>query len=287
MNIGDIVARKSYNCDTWFIINHIESDIAILSGIYYRLLADANLSDLEIINTRNYNFKNDIEVNSREEKINLFKSWYEKQCNSSIYNKKCEENNYKGQESNTNNNKIFGKILHIDGDKSYLKESLRQYKKLGVPAEGININENEQPEKLLNILKMYKPDILVVTGHDSLKKNSDYSTNLDDYTNSKYYVECVKIAREYNKSYDDLVIFAGGCKSNYEAIMEAGANFASSPDRILLHVTDPVIVASNISKASIREILDIDSIINGTYSGIGGIGGVETRGTCREVKPSF
>ena len=63
MNIGDIVARKSYNCDTWFIINHIESDIAILSGIYYRLLADANLSDLEIINTRNYNFKNDIEVN--------------------------------------------------------------------------------------------------------------------------------------------------------------------------------------------------------------------------------
>lgn len=283
MNIGDIVARKSYNCDTWFIINQIKSDIAILSGIYYRLLADANLNDLELISTRNEKFKNDIELVSREEKVNLFKSWYEKQCSTSICSNETDFKTF----GNKDNNKIIGKILHIDGDKSYLKESLKYYNKIGVPVEGINIRESEQPEELLEVLKIYKPDILVITGHDSLKRSSDYSTDLGDYTNSKYYVECVKIAREFNPSYDDLIIFAGGCKSNYEAIMKAGANFASSPDRVLLHVTDPVIVASNIAKASIRDILDIDDVIKGTFSGIGGIGGLETRGKCREAKPSF
>lgn len=287
MNIGDIVARKSYNFDTWFVINHIENNKAILSGIYYRLIADANLNDLEIVNTRNLEFNDLVDINARGDKVNFFKSWYEKQYSSETYNKENNINSNIEQEGNKNTNKVLGRILHIDGDKSYLKESLKQYQKLGVPVEGLAIKEYEQPEKLKELLNLYKPDILVITGHDSLKKSGDYSMDIDDYTNSKYYVECVKIAREYNSSYDELVVFAGGCKSHYEAIMNAGANFASSPNRILLHVTDPVIVAANIAKASIREVLYIDEIINGTFSGIGGIGGVETRGKCRVVKPVF
>ncbi len=33
---------------------------------------------------------------------------------------------------------------------------------------------------------------------------------------------------------DELVIFAGACQSHYEEIIKAGANFASSPHRILM-----------------------------------------------------
>ncbi len=53
--------------------------------------------------------------------------------------------------------------------------------------------------------------------------------DLNNYRNSKYFIESVKILRNYNSSYDELVIFAGACQSCYESILEAGANFASSP----------------------------------------------------------
>lgn len=37
-----------------------------------------------------------------------------------------------------------------------------------------------------------------------------------------------------NKKGKKLVIFAGACQSYFEAIISAGANFASSPARILI-----------------------------------------------------
>ena len=274
MKIGDIVARKSYNCDIWFKISDILEDTIILTGVYYRLIADANLNDIVSVSTRS---DDDEDRDSNKTSSNLFQKWYKNQYSF---------------ESNLNDNssqiyKRVGKVMHIDGDKSYLKECLAKYEKLGVPVIGINIEESLQPQKILELLKLYRPNILVITGHDSLVKDNLNSTNIQDYKNSKYYEECIKIAREYNSNYDDLVIFAGGCKSNYEALMKAGANFASSPNRILIHVTDPVIVACKVATTSIREILDIDSIVKNTFAGLNGIGGIETRGQCREGKPSF
>ena len=102
--------------------------------------------------------------------------------------------------------------------------------------------------------------------------------NIDNYKNSKYYIESVKIAREYNSNYDDLVIFAGGCKSHYEGLMNAGANYAASPSRVLIQVIDPVIVACKIAMTSVRDFLDIDSAVRETSVGLKGIGGIETRG---------
>ncbi len=140
---------------------------------------------------------------------------------------------------------------------------------------------------ILDLLRRYRPNILVITGHDSLKRESEDSMDLNDYKNSRYFVECVKTAREYNPNYDELVIIAGGCKSHYEEIMRAGANFASSPDRLLIGITDPVYVACKFAHTSIKDILDIDSIAKDVFSGVGGIGGIETRGQCREVKPMY
>ena len=53
----------------------------------------------------------------------------------------------------------------------------------------------------------------------------------------------------------------GACQSYFEAIMEAGADFASSPGRILIDFIDPIIVAEKVATidehrfVSMREIL--------------------------------
>ena len=54
MKEGDIVARKSYNKDIIFKIVGFSKDeknrkIAILKGVAFRLIADAYLDDLELI----------------------------------------------------------------------------------------------------------------------------------------------------------------------------------------------------------------------------------------------
>ena len=45
-----------------------------------------------------------------------------------------------------------------------------------------------------------------------------------------------------------MFIIAGACQSNYEDLIKAGANFASSPKRINIHALDPAIIAVSISK---------------------------------------
>ena len=72
-----------------------------------------------------------------------------------------------------------------------------------------NIPEYKQPKVVYTLLKIYKPDILVITGHDGMiKKGTDYY-DLYNYRNSKYFIETVKEARRYDKENEkSLVIFA-------------------------------------------------------------------------------
>ena len=52
--VGDIVGRRSYNSDTMFRIEKIVGDTAYLKGIFFRLTADAPISDLEIISREEF-----------------------------------------------------------------------------------------------------------------------------------------------------------------------------------------------------------------------------------------
>ena len=122
-----------------------------------------------------------------------------------------------------------GKILHLDGDKRYSDKALKQYRKLGLNAVVKNIIESRQPQIVIPLLQKYQPDILVITGHDSMIRNGRNFLDLCNYRNSKYFVRSVINARKWQSSSSGLVIFAGACQSFYEAIMEAGADFASSP----------------------------------------------------------
>ena len=278
MQVGDIVSRNSYKDDILFRIVDIRGDNAMLQGVYYRLSADSPLSDLSIVYFRH---EEDWSQKGMDNRSNLFKKWYVNQTTS--YKKTISDDVNEINKAY----KRYGRILHIDGDDSYLKESLKLYKKLDIPVTALAIQESKQPKYILELLLEYKPNILVITGHDSMNNSNNYNENISNYKNSKYFIETVKIARQYNNNYDDLVIFAGGCKSYYEGLMEAGANFASSPSRILLHVNDPVLLAYKISTTSVKEYLDVDTVVEITSVGINGIGGIETRGQCREIKPLY
>ena len=99
-----------------------------------------------------------------------------------------------------------------------------------------------------------------------------------NYRNSRYFIESVKEARRYERDYKcDLAIYAGACQSYFEAIMGAGANFASSPARILIDILDPLIVAERIATTSKLNYLTIDDIEKDLRDGRKGIGGIGTR----------
>ena len=65
----------------------------------------------------------------------------------------------------------------------------------------------------------------------------------------------------------------------------AGANFASSPNRVLIHCLDPVFVCEKIAYTRIDKVVSITDVIENTITGIKGVGGLQTRGKYREGYP--
>lgn len=96
-----------------------------------------------------------------------------------------------------------------------------------------------------------------------------------NYRHSAYFVKTVIQAREWENYSNNLAIFAGACQSYYEALIQAGANFASSPARILIDFVDPLIVAENIAitdKNKFVSIKDFEKELRDGQRGISGIG---------------
>lgn len=171
----------------------------------------------------------------------------------------------------------LGRILHIDSSSEFLDMCLRHYREAGIMAAGRVVKESEQPNIVRGLLERLQPDILVLTGHDGLKKDAP-AKSLESYTNSRFYIQSVKEARQYQASKDKLCIFAGACQSYFEAIMAEGANFASSPGRILIHALDPGIVSEKIANTDTRVTVTPGEIAKLTVSGAKGIGGIDTKG---------
>lgn len=283
--VGDIVVRKSYGGDVYFKIVQIMKKmdgqiIYILKGTNLRIMADAPEGDLERPSINRIHDNDEIfnkKVNTMVKKI--------------LMQRRSEITGVKGiplkktPETPQPISGRAGRVLHIDGDENYLNICLRGYSKLGIDASGRNVSEAQQSTVVKDLIREYRPDILVLTGHDSINKGCQNYKSLDSYRNSRYFVEAVKNAREIEPSYDDLVIFAGACQSHYEAIIDAGANFASSPHRVLIHALDPVFICERIAFSSIAKFLSPQEILENTITGEKGIGGLQTRGKFREGSP--
>lgn len=267
---GDIVARKSYGKDIIFYIKRIiktrKENIAILCGLLERIEADSNIEDLEIIDEKT--IKKVIEKQNQKvtERINKKEK---------ILKLKIIEQ----EEKRLRQKIVTGKILHLDGDKRYSQKSYNYYKKLGLNAIVKNIPEYKQPKVVYKLLKIYNPDILVITGHDGMIKRGINYNDIYNYRNSKHFIETVKEARIYDKeSGKKLVIFAGACQSYFEALILAGANFASSPARILIDFLDPLIVAEKVATTEEYKYIAMEDITKELRDGIRGVGGIGANG---------
>lgn len=272
INKGDIVARKSYGKDIIFVVEKIiksknEEHIAILKGVIIRIKADAPVGDLEYV--------------SKECLEEALKKMDE------LIRTRVEHNRYPGKKIGNKFLKRYkeiiytGRILHLDGDRRYTDKSIKYYKDLGLTAVVKNIPEYKQASIVQRLLQHYKPDILIITGHDSMiKMGTDYN-NIYNYRNSRHFVNAVKEARKWGRTSDELVIFAGACQSYFEALMLAGADFASSPGRILIDFLDPLIVAEKIATTDVDKYVSVSSIVSEVKEGAKGIGGTGANGKKR------
>lgn len=280
IKVGDLVGRKSYNLDIVFKVieiypSAIGEEIAVLKGINYRLLADAPLKDLikpnkeqQEYNRQKFEFLN----GERFERRKREQGFLEEQVKFRNINNKINKYDFFG---------LSGKVLHLDGDKEYLAKCLDKYRELNVDVIGEAVEEKEQPQVVLGMLRRYRPDLLVLTGHDGIRKGAQNLDDLDNYHCSRFFVEAVKQARLFESGKDELIIFAGACHSHFSFLIRAGANYASSPQRVVIQIYDPVLVAEKLANSSIRTIVPVDQVIASTLSGIAGIGGLETKGKFR------
>lgn len=251
-DIGNLVTRKSYNNDLVFIITDIVDDNYYLKGTNIRLCADSPKEDL---------------VKYEEPEIDMDEEEF------------IERSKPK---NDLNRNDYFylpGKILHIDGDKDYLNRCLKYYNDANIWAIGINEVEENVPLYIRDWLEEYRPNIVIITGHDAYYKNDGKKDNIDAYKNSGNFIKAVKEARKYESSHDKLIIIAGACQSDYEDLIKAGANFASSPKRVNIHALDPAIIATRLSLSDIGKDIDLKNILEQTKYGSDGIGGIITKGT--------
>lgn len=282
LKIGDIVARKSYNYDVLFKVERINNDMVDLVGMTVRIIADAPIYDLKKISPDEVSTRlKNIEQNSRS-RLSRSYSGLANRFNFRNFSIRDVDIPVYSKDSIL---KKPGVVLHIDGDAEYAVKCKDMYKKMGITAHVYNIKEPEQPRHIYSLLTKIRPNILVLTGHDAFIRKRNDIYNIDNYKNSKYFIESVLEARRYEHSLDNLVIFAGACQSYYEAIISAGANFASAPKRVLIDMLDPIIVAQTVAYTPVDKFAPLASIISNTREGLKGIGGVQTRGQYREGMP--
>ena len=256
---GDKVGRISHGEDIIFEVKKITKQkegkkIAILKGITERIEVDSPLEDLMLAEKEN------IERSLRNLDFKFYKKI--KQEKNKLETRKIEQY-------------ITGKILHLDGDRRYSEKSLRYYQKMGLTAIVKNIPEYKQPRVVYDLLSYYKPDILVVTGHDGMIRKEKGYNDIYNYRNSKYFIDTVKEARRYEQEQGaEIVIFAGACQSYFEALIMAGANFASSPARILIDFLDPLVIAEKVATTDYLKYITIRDIENELRDGKRGVGGI-------------
>lgn len=266
IKIGDIVTRNSDNNNILFYVEDIIKSrgmmpVAILKGVTIRIEVSSSLEDIRLENksiVKSEIQKFDNNIDSRARRLLEY------------YNQKSES-----RKIFSDNNCL---IMHLDGDRKYAEKSARIYDRFRLQAIVKNIKENRQPFEIRNLLNKYNPDIVVITGHDGMIKKGYRYNDIYNYRNSKYFVKTVQEIRNWEQGENRIAVFAGACQSYYEAIISAGANFASSPARILIDFMDPIIVAQRIANTPEAQYLRIEDIKENLRDGERGISGIGSFG---------
>lgn len=280
MKQGELVVRKSYGGDVIFRIDAIEMQRAVLKGVDFRLLADSPIMDLlPVTEARPLQQQySQMKVNESLRELARYRLAQREKQQADL-----------GTHASHSYFELPGKVLHLDGDPTYLRKSMALYGEFHVTAEGYYVAESQMTQALYRLLPRVQPDIVVITGHDGILKHlKERDVNsLSSYKNSHHFVNAIRMARQYERNRDALTVIAGACQSHFEALLQAGANFASSPARVLIHALDPACIAIKTAYTSVRQTVDIVDVIRNTVSGFDGVGGVETRGSYRIGLPKI
>lgn len=248
--VGDLVVTLDEEYSIIYIVECFESDKVYIKGYSYRIYKMVSVNDIR---------KATEEEIEKEEELN-------KKYAFKIQNIRARQ----GRKY------ILGKVLHIDGDSSYLNKCLELYKKVGVYAFGVMIDEEKFSKEIVEYVKRINPDIIVLTGHDLF--NHKNVKDLNNYVNSKYFADAIKEIRKVDKS---VVIIAGACQSNFEALIASGADFASSPKRINIHTFDPAVIAIKVATTSFLKVVNLEDVYKYIENGRSAFGGLETLGKMR------
>ncbi|CQR47490.1 Sporulation-specific protease YabG [Paraliobacillus sp. PM-2] len=276
---GDVVTRDSYKNDILFRINTINNNVAILHGEDIRLEADADITDLRKVHKREIQDWKKQEKEKEDYSFRLFRQDYQ------LMKEKRHYESTAGYHQDANYFQVPARVLHLDGDRLYLKKCIELYQRVGLQVHGLYCDEKEMPEEIGRLVTKIQPDIIVITGHDAFLRNKGEKTDLRAYRHSKYFVDTVREARSIVPNVDQLVIFAGACQSHFESLIRAGANFASSPSRINIHALDPVYIAAKVAYTSFMEKVSVYDALRNTLTGEKGLGGIETKGLLRTGMP--
>ena len=231
---GDFV--KLLNEKEIYIIDDIKDNEVCIKGYTHRIIKLVNVEDIKLAE------KEDIEKEN-------------------LYTNEVKEKLIRNQSQRSKQVVLYGRILHVDGDKDFLESCLSLYKEMHIPADGIYINEPDVKNKIENILLKTTPDIIVITGHDVYNGKG---------------VNCLLYTSPSPR--DSTVIIVGACGSHFEALIASGANFSSSPKRINIHTYDPAIIAIKVATTSCNRVVDFNQILEYIENKRAAFGGVETKG---------
>lgn len=170
---------------------------------------------------------------------------------------------------------LYGRILHIDGDKEFLESCLSLYQEMNIPSDGLYLHEEDIKDKIEHLLLTVTPDIVVITGHDVY--NGKGIKDLKNYQNSKHFMDAVRMIRKHFDR-ESVVVIVGACASHFEALLASGANFSSSPKRINIHTYDPAIIAIKVATTSCNKNVDFNQILELIENKRDAFGGIETKG---------
>lgn len=250
MDVASLVVLKSDEKKIIYLIDEIvNQDKVYISGLHYRIRKIVALEELREATAE------EIEQETKKAQKYFF----------SIANIK----------KRTNKNYLLGTVLHIDGDQKYLDKCLQLYKEIGVFANGLTIKESQIHEQIQSLIYKLTPDIVVLTGHDVY--NQKGLKDLNNYSNTLNYIKAVRKIRQI-KSRGDVVVIAGACQSNFEALIASGADFASSPKRINIHTFDPAVIAIKTATTAFNKIVNLSEALRYIEKGSEAFGGLETYG---------
>ena len=94
---------------------------------------------------------------------------------------------------------IPGKVLHLDGDPRLFKKMLVFMKKLEFLYR-VSIVMKRKCRQIGQLIDYYRPDILVITGHDAYSKAKGKMTDINAYRHSKHFVQTVREAEKNSSS---------------------------------------------------------------------------------------